>query len=632
MPAALAGLAVWTGLIQPAPCLAQATTYTISTIAGSTAGTAGFSGDGVKASQALLSEPIALALDSSGNLYIADSGNQRIRKITAPLSTGKISTVAGNGLLIWAGDNIAAVNASLNNPYGLLIDPSGNIYISDTSDDEVRVVNAKTGVISQVAGSQGNYGYFSNQNGGPAIDANLNLPAGLAMDQSGNLYIAETYYGLVGEVNTSGIINTIVGLNTAGYNSYCGDGGPAVSACLYKPSGLSFDGAGNLYIADSDNNCIRKVATNGIITTVAGQCGTAGAFSGDSGLATKAKLNRPWGVVATPAGDLFISDYYNNRIRMVSGITGVITTVAGSSGSPGYSGDGGNANSALLNHPTGMTLDSSGNLYIADADNNVVRMLTPTAPTVSNVINASGFGAFTSVAPGSWIEIYGSNLATDGRSWQNSDFPGGAGTSTAPTALDGTSVTIGGQPAFVDFISGGQVNVLVPSNVSSGQQPVVVKTPTGTASSTVNVNAVEPGLLAGSPAVPASMVGGTPYVVAQLNTTTTFILPPGSIAGVTTVRAQPGQTIVLYGIGFGPVSPTVNAGQPGVASQLSDQFQISIGGVPAQVTYDGMAAGYYGLYAFGVTVPASLSANDKTPITFSLNGANGAQTLYLAVQ
>ena len=163
MPAALAGLALCTGLIDPAPCLAQATSYNISTIAGSTAGTAGYSGDGVKASQAELNEPIALALDSSGNLYIADSGNERIREIAAPAgnANSKIQTVAGDGSSIWVGDNLKATGVSLNSPYGVLVDPSGNIYISDTSDDEVRVVNAKTGIISQVAGSQGNYGYCS---------------------------------------------------------------------------------------------------------------------------------------------------------------------------------------------------------------------------------------------------------------------------------------------------------------------------------------------------------------------------------------------------------------------------------------------------------------------------------------
>jgi len=642
MPAAFAGLAVGIGLFAPAPCLAQATSYNISTIAGSYScsttngvtsctGTAGYSGDGVKASQADLNEPIALAFDSSGNLYIADSANERIRMISAanPLSNGKITTVAGDGSQLWVGDNLKATGVSLNSPYGVLVDSSGNIYISDTSDDEVRVVNAKTGIISQVAGSPGNYAYVASQDGGPANQAYLDLPVGLAMDQAGNLYIADSVHDLVRRVDTSGIITSVVGVNSVGWNTYCGDGGPAASGCIYKPFGLSFDGAGNLYIADSSNNCVRKVS-NGIITTVAGQCGPTGGFSGDGGLATKAKLNRPWSVVANAAGDLFISDYNNEVIRMVSGITGVITTIAGQANvGTGYSGDGGVATGAKFDHPTGLALDSSGNVYVADADNNVIRMLTPNAPSISNVISASGFGAFTSVAPGTWIEIYGANLAVDGRSWLSSDFQG----STAPTNLDGTTVTVGGQPAYIDFISGGQVNALVPSNVGTGQQQVVVKSAAGSASYTVNVNSVEPGLLA----LPAWNIGGTQYAVAVFpNTATeTFVLPPGTISGVTSQRVQPGQTIVLYGVGFGPVSPAINAGQPGATSSLTGSLAISIGGVQvpaAGIQYAGMAPGFYGLYQLNVVVPSSVSANDKTPLTFSLNGTNSTQTLYIAVQ
>ncbi len=639
MPAALAGLAVCTGLLDPAPCLAQNTSYTISTIAGtdscsttagatSCSGTAGYSGDGVKASQAALSAPAALTFDAQGNLYIADSGNERIRMIAAatPLSSGKITTVAGSGTSLWVAEPVAAVNASLNSPYGVLVDSAGNVYISDTSDDEVRIVSKQSGQISDFAGLDGNYAYESSQNGGPANQAYLNLPVGLAIDRAGNMYIADSYYGLLRKVDTNGIITTIAGADAAGWDTFCGDGGPASAACLYKPFGLSFDGAGDLYIADSENNCIRMVAPNGIITTVAGVGGAAGAFSGDGGPATKAKLWRPWGLLADVSGDLYIGDYNNNRIRLVNSLTGTITTIAGSGNGGGFSGDGGSATSAQIHSPTGLAMDNSGNIYIADYDNNVIRQLTPTAPSITNVISASGFGAFTSVAPGSWIEIYGSNLAMDWRSWLASDFQG----TTAPTQLDQTTVTVGGQQAYIDFISGGQVNVLVPSNVGTGQQTVEVKTPWGSATYTISVNAVQPGLLA----LPQWNIGGTQYAVSVFpNTSTeTFVLPPGAIAGVTSQRAQPGQTIVLYGIGFGPVSPAINAGQPGADSSVTGSLQISIGGQPATAQYAGMAPSFYGLYQFNVVVPSGLPANDNTPLTFSLDGAKGTQTLYLAVQ
>lgn len=652
-PAALAGLALCAAIFHPAPCLAQSTSFTISTICGSTAATPGYSGDGVAAKEAELNEPIGLAFDSQGNLYIADSANERIREIYSPVTSGKITTVAGDGSQLWVGDDLKATGVSLNSPYGVRIDSAGNVYISDTADDEVRLVTVSNGIINDFAGLVTNYGYCSNatcsENGIPATQAYVDNPVGLAIDKAGNVYIADSGNDRIRVVNPSGMISTFAGNNQYNnppgkvpWSSYGGDGGPATEATLYNPSGISLDGAGNLYIADRDDNCIRKVDTSGIITTVAGQCAVAGAFSGDGGPATSAKLNSPWDVLATAGGDLYISDYYNNVVRMVSGVTGIITTVAGKPGvGTGYTGDGGAATSALFNHPTGLAMDTNGNIYVADSDNNVVRMLTPTAPTIDHIISASGYGCgvagatqcgFTSIAPGSWIEIYGpptpseaGNLAIDGRSWQTSDFQGTA----APTNLDGTTVTVGGQPAYISFISGGQVNALVPSNVGTGQQTVVVTTKAGSASFNINVNPVEPGLLSPS----TWNFGGTQYAVAQLNGTATLILPPGTVPGLATQRAQPGQTIVLYGIGFGPVSPAVPDGQPaGADNLLAGSLQISIGGVQAQVTYDGLAATYYGLYAFGVVVPSNLPANDKTPVTFSLNGANGAQTLYLAVQ
>lgn len=249
------------------------------------------------------------------------------------------------------------------------------------------------------------------------------------------------------------------------------------------------------------------------------------------------------------------------------------------------------------------------------------------APSISSggVVSASGFGGFASIAPGSWIEIYGSNLASDTRSWADSDFNG----VNAPTSLDGSSVTIGGQPAFVDYISPGQVNAQVPSNVGTGPQPVIV-TADSVASSpvTITVNAEQPGLLA-----PASFnIGGKQYVVALFSDGVTYVLPPGSIAGVTSRRAQPGDNITLYGVGFGSVIPNIPAGQ--IVQQnnaLALPFQVNLGTAQASVTYDGLAPDEVGLYQFDVTVP-NIASSDTVPVTFTLGGVTGTQTLYTSVQ
>ena len=262
-------------------------------------------------------------------------------------------------------------------------------------------------------------------------------------------------------VTPDGNINAYIG---TGWTVTGCDNGPAVNITVQKPLGLATDSAGNVYIADSQNDCIRMVTPGGQIMTVAGT-GTAG-VSGDGGPATSAKLNRPFSQAVDGSGDIFIADYNNSRIRMVTP-DGTINTIAGGTG-VGYTGDntGIVATNARLNQPSSVVLDNAGHIYIADFANNVVRMLTPTGPSVASggVISAQAFGAFPTVAPGSWIEIYGSNLSIDRRSWGSADFQG----NTGPTSLDGTTVTIGGQAAYVDFISGGQINVQVPSGVPSG--------------------------------------------------------------------------------------------------------------------------------------------------------------------
>ena len=501
---------------------------------------------------------------------------------------------------------------SVNTPYGLAVDASGNLYIADLENHVIRKVTA-SGTISTFAGNT-TLGFAGD--GGPATGAWLDQPFGLAIDSAGDVYIADSANHRVRRVTPDGTINTFAGNGNAGYS---GDGGPALSASLNGPCGIAVDASGNLYIADSNNDRIRKVAPDGTITTVAGN-GAAG-FSGDGGLATSAQLNRPFGVAVDAGGDLFIVDYLNSRIRQVTA-SGVINTVAGHTGF-GYSGDGSAATSALMNFPSGLVLDPSGLVYIADADNNVIRLLTPTAPAVSGAISADQFGAFTSAAPGSWIEIYGTNLAADARSWTLADFNG----ETAPASLDGTSVTIGGQSAYVAYISGSQVNVQVP-NVAPGTQQIAVKNAGGTSANyAFTLNAAQPGLFA----PPSFKINGTQYVAA-LFADGTYVLPPGAVPGFTSRRANPGDIITFYGTGFGPVTPQYLPGQ--VVQQnntLTAAFQVFFGQTQATVRYAGLASDYVGLYQINVVVP-NISASDAVPLTFTLNGTGGAQTLFIAVQ
>ena len=247
------------------------------------------------------------------------------------------------------------------------------------------------------------------------------------------------------------------------------------------------------------------------------------------------------------------------------------------------------------------------------------------AISTNGVVSASAFGQFPSIAPGSWIEIYGANFATHSRSWGGTDFNG----VNAPTALDGTSVTVGGQPAFIDYISAGQVNAQVPSTVTAGQQPVVVTTAVGSSSPyLVTVNATQPGLLA-----PASFIaGGKQYTAALFSDGTTFVLPPGSIAGVTSRQAKAGDSITFYGVGFGPVSPSILAGQVVQQSNaLSLNIHLFFGQTEATLTYAGLAPSAVGLYQFNAIVP-SVAASNALPLTFTLNGLPGSQMLYTAVQ
>lgn len=466
----------------------------ITTVAGSgpTGGDGGYSGDGGPATSAELYYPAGVAVDGLGDLYIADSSNDRIRRVD---TAGVITTVAGTGGLGAAGDGSAATSAELNLPYGVALDAIGNIYIADTNNERVRRVDT-AGVITTIAGTgstgfggdggaatgaqlnvpyavttDGQDVYIADTNnnrirrvdsagmittvagggnsedGGLATDAKLlspqgivvgelgmyipdtvgNIgrvwhvdsagviatvaggrsiigdgagataaqlgdPLGVAIDALGEIYVADTGYERIRRIDRTGVITTVAGNGIFGYG---GDGSAATAAELSSPGDLAIDGVGNLYIADTSNHRIRRVDPNGTITTVAGT-GTGG-YSGDGGAATAAKLFFPYGVAVDGAGNLYIADTYNQRIRRVD-TSGEITTVAGV-GTLGYSGDGSAATAAQLHYPHGVAIDKLGNLYIADTYNHSIRRVDPTGiiTTVAGV-GTSGFSGDGSAA------------------------------------------------------------------------------------------------------------------------------------------------------------------------------------------------------------------------------------------
>ena len=425
-------------------------TGTITTIAGT--GEFGFSGDGGPAVEAEFRRPHGVAVDSAGNLYIADIRNRRIRKID---STGTITTIAGTGEFGFSGDGGPAAAARLTFPYGVAVDSAGNLYIADTGNRRIRKIDS-TGTITTIAGT-GEFGFSGD--GGPAVEAELRNPYGVAVDSAGNVYIADPRNRRIRKVDSTGTITTIAGTGEFGFG---GDGGPAAAARLTFPYGVAVDSAGNLYIADAGNRRIRKIDSTGTITTIAGT-GEFG-FSGDGGPAVEAELRSPRGVAVDSVGNVYIADASNNGIRKVDS-TGTITTIAGT-GEFGFSGDGGPAAVARLAFPYGVAVDSAGNLYIADTLNRRIRKLTPgggsTPPNPTAVLNAASFTP--GAAPGSLQSLFGERLALETAA--ASELP-------LPEALGGVRIEIidsteAAHAVQLLYVSPGQINFLTPSEATPG--------------------------------------------------------------------------------------------------------------------------------------------------------------------
>jgi uncharacterized protein (TIGR03437 family) len=599
----------------------------ITTIAGGY-GTAGPESNGRPTTSAQLNLPQGIATDAAGNVYIADTGSNRVFEV----SHGARGIVAGNGTAGFSGDGGAATSAQLNQPEGVAVDGFGNVYITDSLNHRIRKVTQ--GVITTVAGN-GTLGFSGD--GGPATAAQLSVPqGGLAIDADGNLYIADTFNWRIREVS-NGVITTVTG-NGGFY--FSGDGGPAIDASLNGPVGVAIDSQNNLYIADTGYpdgaGRIRKVS-NGVITTVAGGGRVLPGNLGDNGPATRAVLSFPKSIAVDSAGNLYIADAGSSapvagagayaRVRKVS--NGVITTIAGA-GPAGFGGDNGPASAAALNVPQSVAVDGAGNVYVADSGsaalvsngnalalhlldtgNNRIRVLTPNpVPSILPGGIVPNDGSVSVIQAGSWISIYGSFLANGTYLW-NGDFP---------ISLGGTSVTIDGKPAYLWFVSPTQINAQAPDDTATGMVSVVITTPFGTASSTVTLAPYGPSF---------SLLDDGKHVAGEIvsqNGTGAYdlgyydLVGPANTFSFATRPVKPGEMLSLFGVGFGPTTPHVPAGVTfSGAAPTGGPVTIMIGGVTARVIFEGLTAA--GLFQFNVIVPNAPSGDQALQAT-----VNGVQT------
>ena len=695
----------------------------ISTIAGQTL----LIGDGGSSTLARLTSPFNTATDSSQNLYIADSGENRIRKVSP---SGTITTFAGTGAAAESGDGGPAAAAALRVPYGAAVDSAGNVYIADAGNNAIRKVSAATGNISVFAGN-GSCCYAgpgTGGDGGPAINATLFYPRGVGVDRSGNVYLIDEVQGPTGtgqgtcvrRVTADGKINVYAGGGLAGFS---GDGGPATQAVFGNNINIAVTPDGTLYIADAVNHRVRRVdPVTQIITTIAGN-GQSSA-SGDGGPAVSAGLLFPEAAAVDGAGNIYIGS--PGAVRKVNA-AGTISTYAGRG--YGFSGDNGPATAAFMTDIDGVSVDSAGNLYLTDAQNNRIRIVQPSsaslsvAPvslaftsagaasqtfavsatggalswaaaastvtggawlsvtpasgssasggagttatvtvnstglsagayygeiqvtssaagnpvqlvTVSLTIGAAGtpppavasggvlsnasYSLQTPVAPGMLVSIFGSNLTAAGQLYEAGSYP-------LQTQMGGVTVTIGGELVPLYAVTPGQINAILPFDlpVNATLPLIVTYNNAVSAPEPVSLVASEPGIFT------LTQNGLGPGIVVLIH-------PDGSqaIAGAAN-PASAGDILVIYCTGLGDVNPRGVAGSPAPVTPLAqaiDPVTVTLGGVNVPVSFAGPTPGYAGLYQVNATVPAGIAASQAAPLILTQSGRSSPSAVTIAVQ
>jgi uncharacterized protein (TIGR03437 family) len=615
----------------------------ISTFAGQPnvcGASAGTPGEGTPARSTPLNFPAGLARDSQGNLFVSEG--RRVRRIAADGAT--VTTIARD----------------LRAPGGLALDNAQQfLYVAEATGNRITRIDLAGNFAQVYAGSTGGTGGFVDNIG--RTEARFELPLDLAVDRQGNLLVTDSGNGRLRRIDAStGNVTTIAGNGLASGAAE----GAALQTGIGGLTGLAIDPDGATVYFTSLQRVMQL--RNNRITTLAGD--VLGGFGGDGGFGPQARFNVP-ATVRVSGSSLVVADTLNQRIRSLvplraaaltvqsgdrqtaaistalrdplvvevrlqdgsaaPGVAVAFTTTGGTlSAAEARTGQDGRASVRLTLPATPSsvtvtaTVENLAPVRFTVTANTVVTPM-PARPAVSSVISAGSFGAAPRIAPGSWMELYGTNFAANQRQWSGDDFQG----TQAPTTLGGVRVLVAGRPAFIQLIAPGQINAQVPDGIGTGMVTVQVITAEGS-SEEFRVMAAEraPALLA----PPAFNIGGKQYVVA-LHADGVFAGPENLIAGAAFRPARAGDRVVLYGIGFGAVSPAVAAGQiTGGANALPDA-QVSIGGQAAAVEYAGLAGGFVGLYQFNVVVPAGVAAGDAA-LTVSAGGAVSGQALVISVR